>query len=110
MTTTQTPARIEFSPRWDANGNLTKFVARPVGEGTLMDRTYDEPVQSGGFICSVSIEQKHLDCDLLVFWVTTQGKEPGGRRYRQFTDSEAAFQCAEKWAARRFFYRAEAAK
>ena len=105
MTTTTRlySAALDFSPRWNRAGEIDRWIARPVGDGQLIDRTYGEPVAAGGFTCVISVEE--LPNGSLQYEVATQGREPAGRRYRWFRDAEQAFSCAETWAARRFGYR-----
>ena len=101
-TTTTTKALLDFSPRWNRDGEIDRWVARPIGPGTLFDRTYGQPVRSGGFTCAIHVEGG--DNAPLRFWLVTQGKEPGGRRYRECWSFEEAITRAEQWAARRIFF------
>lgn len=100
-------AQIEFSPRWDRSGEIDRWVARPIGTAPLIDRTYGEQIRSGGFQCVISVSGGRGEP--LRFWLMTQGREPGGRRYREFTSFAEAIAQAERWAARRFGILAEAA-
>lgn len=106
MTTTR--ARIDFTPRYDREGNITRYVATPVGEGRLIDETYegaDRYCRPSHFTCRIEIVANRWVNDKGVYFrLVTQGRERGGRRYRNFFSLTEAIETAEKWAARRFAF------
>lgn len=106
MTTTR--ARIDFAPKYDREGLLTRYIATPVGDGRLIDRTYDSHARychRWDFTCRIEIEYAYNGApNNIMFRLVTQGRERGGRRYREFRNLAEAMETAEKWAARRFAF------
>lgn len=106
MTTTR--ARIDFRPIYDRNDRLTHYTATPIGEGRLTDRTYDGTdryCQRADFTCRIEIDYFYNGApNNVMFRLVTQGRERGGRRYREFRNLAEAMETAEKWAARRFAF------